>query len=352
MGITAHLPHKICIVGAGIMGLQAAYTLRAAGHNITLYDEAGFPPQNASFMAGGMLAPWSEIEHLPPSFINAALEGLKIWKTFGTSVDFHQNGSLLIAHKKDEHMLERFAQKLGGAHPWSRVNDLTALEPSLAGRFENSLYITDEAHINPQQAMQALGKDLDIKVETADIKTLSNQYDHVIDCRGMSAQNNDPDLRGVKGETLVVRNHEFKLTRPLRLMHPRYPLYIVPRGDGIFMIGATLIESEDSNVTLKSAMELMSALYSLHPSFSEAQIIEIRAGVRPAYPDNLPRMTIQNNIIRCNGLFRHGYLLSPIMAQCVNDYLDNKQNQYMSLFMRKNDDHLDQRQEEKHRRRA
>ena len=155
--------------------------------------------------------------------------------------------------------------------------------------------------------------------------------DWIIDCRGMAA--NDPNIRGVKGETLLVRNTEFSLSRPVRLMHPRYPLYIIPREDHVFMIGATVIESaENENVSLRSSMELMSALYALSPSFGEAEIIEIKAGIRPSYTDNLPRITINENMIGCNGLFRHGYLLASVMAACVADHLSETENEFMHLF--------------------
>ena len=177
------------------------------------------------------------------------------------------------------------------------------------------------------------------KVEDAHNTKPRPEYDWTIDCRGMAAK--DAELRGVKGETLIVRNTDFELTRPVRLMHPRYPLYIVPRGDGIFMIGATIIESGDNeNVSIRSGMELMSALTLLSPSFMDAEILDIRAGVRPAYADNLPRMKIDKtaNKILCNGLFRHGYLLAPVIAECAADYIMGRKNEFTPLFWKDGDD--------------
>ena len=88
---------------------------------------------------------------------------------------------------------------------------------------------------------------------------------------------------------IVVETTEIALSRPVRLLHPRWPLYIVPRDDNRFMIGATTIESEDRGVSVRSALELLSAAYAVHPAFGEARIVEIGAGLRPAFPDNLPR---------------------------------------------------------------
>ena len=104
-------------------------------------------------------------------------------------------------------------------------------------------------------------------------------------------------------------------------MHPRYKLYIVPKPNHQFIIGATEIESEDrSSISLRSSMELMSALYAVNPAFAEARIISQDTNLRPAYMDNLPRIESHSTrfdkpIIRINGLYRHGYLIGPALVE-------------------------------------
>jgi glycine oxidase len=142
-----------------------------------------------------------------------------------------------------------------------------------------------------------------------------------IDCRGFAARDKFPDLRGVKGEMVIVETDEIALARPVRLMHPRWPLYIIPRENHRFMIGATSIEREDDGVSVRSALELLSAAYAVHPAFGEARIVEIGAGLRPAFPDNLPRIAIDKNRIAVNGLFRHGFLLAPALAELTLGYI-------------------------------
>ena len=137
----------------------------------------------------------------------------------------------------------------------------------------------------------------------------------VIDCRGLAARDEQPELRGVKGEMILVETAEVELSRPVRLIHPRWPLYVIPRGDGKFMLGATSIESEDTGVSVRSALELLGAAYAVHPAFAEARILEFGSGLRPAYPDNLPRITVEKNRIAVNGLYRHGFLLAPALAE-------------------------------------
>ena len=319
---------NIAVLGAGVMGLSAAHALLENGHKITLCDPKGFLADNASAMAGGMLAPYSEIEHMPPEWIEAGLAGIELWERGGFEIT--RNGSLFIAHDEDRYILERFKTHLPDeAGQAVRTRDI---EPQLDGRFPSALYLPSEAHLDPKAALAALHKRIKDRGAECITGTLQNEFDLAIDCRGWGAAEDDKDLRPVKGEILLVRNPEFNLSRPVRLMHPRYPLYIVPRDDHVFMIGATVIESGDEQVSLRSGLELMSALYSLHPSFGEAELLEIKAGIRPAYPDNLPRITIDDNIIRCNGLFRHGYLLAPVMAECVKDFIAGNKNKWMDLL--------------------
>jgi glycine oxidase len=233
---------------------------------------------------------------------------------------------------------------------------MQALEPGLAPRFSSGLHIGNEAHLDPRQALARLCATILQKGGTfvqraAEPQDLADRYNRIIDCRGMGARHADPDLRGVKGEMVVVRNRDFTLRRPVRLMHPRYPLYIVPRADHVFMIGATVIEADDDNrqVSVRAALELLSAAYSLHPGFGEAKIIDIMAGIRPAYADNLPRIKQEGKIISANGLFRHGFLLAPVMARAICDCIEGRENRFISLFTGGHDDRHPQRSKEENR---
>jgi glycine oxidase len=101
-------------------------------------------------------------------------------------------------------------------------------------------------------------------------------------------------------------------------MHPRYPLYIAPRPNQQVIVGATSIESNDSSsVTVQSAMELLSAAYSIHTGFAEARILEMQVQCRPALPDNLPKMEVHPGLVRANGLYRHGFLIAPVMVLLI-----------------------------------
>ena len=150
-----------------------------------------------------------------------------------------------------------------------------------------------------------------------------------LDCRGLAARDALPDLRGVRGEMAVLRCPAFTLTRPVRLLHPRCPLYVVPHGGGVFMLGATQIESDHRGpATLRSVMELLGAAYVLDPALAEAEVQELGADARPAFPDNLPRIRQRGQTTYVNGLFRHGFLLAPALARRAADLvLDGRKSE-------------------------
>lgn len=334
---------SIAVIGAGIAGLSVARSLVSSGYdNITLYDYRGFPPASTSALAGGMLAPYGEVEHIKGVWLDAALAALGSWEAgdeeMRASCGFHKTGSLIIAHPEDRPVLERFRAHLpDDLQPFKDTGDY---EPALGARFAHALMLPEDAYLNPADTLRFMTESLRNKVifEEKQVVPADLESDIVIDCRGYEA--GYENLRGVKGELAMVRNEDFQLSRPVRLMHPRYPLYIIPRAEHTFLIGATEIETSESNagevrVSLRSGMELLSALYSLHPSFGEADILALKSGIRPAYSDNLPKITMEDRLISCNGLFRHGYLFAPLVAEIVSALLQEQKHPFMDLLMRK-----------------
>tara|TARA_R110000787_G_scaffold172321_3_gene284960 strand:+ start:18 stop:413 length:396 start_codon:yes stop_codon:yes gene_type:complete len=107
-------------------------------------------------------------------------------------------------------------------------------------------------------------------------------------------------------------------------MHPRYQLYIAPKNNGHYVVGATEIESDDSApMTVRSAMELLSAAYSVHAGFAEANIRQHVSQLRPAFSDNQAKIIGDNALIQVNGLYRHGFLIAPIVLAQVIEHVDN-----------------------------
>ncbi len=309
----------VTVLGAGVAGLCVASELVARGAGVRLIDRAGGPgPGACSWWAGGMLAPFCEGETAEEPVVRLGQQAADWWEAHGGSVV--RRGTLVVALGRDRGELDRFARRTT-RHVTLGPEAIAALEPDLAGRFARALHFPDEAHLDPRAALGALRDGLaarGVVVEQGDRATGRP----VIDCRGLAARDALTGLRGVKGEMLVLSCPEVALTRPVRLLHPRIPLYIVPRGDGVYMLGATMIESgERRRVTARSLLEMLTAAYALHPAFGEAEVLEVGVDARPAFPDNLPRIRQQGGVIHVNGLYRHGFLLAPAMARMAADLL-------------------------------
>jgi glycine oxidase len=312
----------VTIIGAGVAGAWQALLFAQAGHAVTLHERSDAAMALAtSHFAGGMLSPWCEAETSEPVISRLGVRSLDLWREHFPQTSF--NGSLVVAHPRDRSDFERFARLTSG-HRRLDALALSEIEPSLEGRFREALFYPDEGHVEPRRVLPELHARIANAGGTIkfDSDARAEQLDGiVIDCRGLAARDTQPQLRGVKGEMIVVETSEVELARPVRLIHPRWPLYVIPRGDGRFMLGATSIEAEDAGVSVRSALELLGAAYAVHPAFAEARIVEFGSGLRPAFPDNLPRIAIDKQKISVNGLYRHGFLLAPALAELTLGYV-------------------------------
>ncbi len=312
----------VTIIGAGIAGAWQALLFAQAGHAVTLHERSDAAMALAtSHFAGGMLSPWCEAESSEPVISRLGIRSLDLWREHFPQTPF--NGSLVVAHPRDRSDFERFARLTSG-HRRLDAEQLSELEPSLEGRFREGLFYPDEGHVEPRRVLPELHARIARAGGTIQFNSdaRAERLDGiVIDCRGLAARDTEPRLRGVKGEMIVVETNEVELARPVRLIHPRWPLYVIPRGDGRFMLGATSIEAEDSGVSVRSALELLGAAYAVHPAFAEARIVEFGSGLRPAFSDNLPRIAIDKQKISVNGLYRHGFLLAPALAELALGYV-------------------------------
>ena len=312
----------VSIIGAGISGAWHALLFARAGHAVTVHERSDAAmTESTSHWAGGMLAPWCEAEASEPVISRLGIRSLALWRQHFPHTPF--NGSLVVAHARDRADFERFA-RLTSNYRRLDAMALRELEPALDGRFREGLFYPDEGHVEPRRVLPQLHAAIAQAGGTIAFNSDAEADDLaglVIDCRGIAARDTQRELRGVKGEMIVIESDEVDLSRPVRLIHPRFPLYVIPRGDGRFMLGATSIESEDTGVSVRSALELLGAAYAVHPAFGEARIVEFGSALRPAFPDNLPRISIEQDRIAVNGLYRHGFLLAPALAELTLGYV-------------------------------
>jgi glycine oxidase len=335
----------VAVVGAGIVGRCCALALARSGCAVTLFDKTTLAErQSASFVAAGMLAPLSEATaHGSGWFYQLARDAVERWReliaSLSESVFLTDRGSLIGARPADRVELEELQERLKRLDPGVETQilpreELRALEPDLAEGLEHGLLIPGEGAVNGTEAMDALASALRPLVtvrENRRVESLAayrvdgEAFDQVVDCRGLGARNDLKDLRGVRGELVELYAPELHIQRPTRVPHARYPVYIVPRGQGRYVVGATAIESDDDGPPgVTSILELLSAVYGLSPGFRQAGVTRLAASVRPAFFDNMPQVRVTPGLMRVNGLFRHGFMLAPAIAEAVASHLTSE----------------------------
>jgi len=351
-------PSSITILGAGLLGRLLAVALARQGHRIETYDAHGPDAHgSAAHVAAAMLAPLAESAITEPAVVRMGQYSLARWPALLAQADepvfFQQQGTLLLWHPQDAAEAARLRQRLERTQ--NALPSLPALqpldaqgvahtEPSLAGRFNQAIFLPKEGQLDNRQLLASLLASMTHagvvmhwhsprKVEDF-CPGQPGQPDVLLDCRGLGARADWSALRGVRGEVVRLHAPEVTLTRPTRLIHPRYPIYIAPKQNHVFVIGATEIESDDlSPASVRSTLELLSAAYAVHPGFAEARILEIVTQCRPTLPDNLPALRLcAPRILQINGLYRHGFMIAPAMLDAVLELLNTGQSRLVQDF--------------------
>lgn len=357
---------RYLIVGSGLIGRLLAWRLCRASHQVDILSSDDLQGTgSAGYIAAAMVAPTTEAITSEAMVQTIGKRSLQIWPQWLAElpepVFYQNNGTIVVAHAGDKAEMSRFTRR--AQHVLSKDNykmldrvTLAEYEPQLSEQFDQAMFFEQEAYLDNRHLYRLLADALAVGQcrwqQCDDIATLTTEsidsncqryfrhgsdlYDEVIDCRGNGARHDIDDLRSVRGEVIRVHAPEVHFKHAIRLMHPRYPMYLAPRPNNEYVLGATVIESDDmSSVSVRSGLELMSTLYSLHKGFSEARILEMSAHCRPALLNNMPRISRTEWGYRLNGFYRHGYLFSPAIISdmlailagdtdqvCFGDYYD------------------------------
>jgi glycine oxidase len=345
----AHVAPHVAIAGAGLAGRLTAWRLARAGWQVSLFDAAARDDKrSAAAVAAAMLSPLAELAVCDSEVFDLGQRAMALWPGWlaelqadsDCAVFYRREGALVLAHAADAGSLAHFEQALRRKVPQAHAPQLqtvdgralAALEPLLAGRFDRGLFLQGEGQLANDELLHALATALDrLGVQWHEGEPVHALHDGelhtehrvcragvLIDTRGVGARADWPGLRGVRGEVITLECMGVNLQRPVRLMHPRYQLYVVPRPGQRFVVGATELDSEDAGpATLRSVLELGSALYSLHPAFGEARVLNTAAALRPALNDNRPALRHHAGVWQLNGLYRHGYLCAPALVDSL-----------------------------------
>ncbi len=355
---------RAVVLGAGLMGRLLALALARNGVQVQVYEAQGADATGAAaHAAAAMLAPLAESVLAPPAVTRMGQYALERWPellaTLALPVFFQRAGTLVLWHRQDAAEASRFHRVLQQTKPQAQAQTqphppelpalqtldaaaVQALEPSLGSRFAQAMYLPGEGQLDNRALLAALLHALHneplVQLHWHSPRTpadfAADAQSRTIDCRGLGAQGQWPRLRGVRGEVLRLHAPDVALSRPTRLLHPRYPLYIAPKPGHIFVVGATEIESDDmSPVSVRSALELLSAAYAVHSGFAEARILEIISHCRPSLPDNRPALRQPSPfVLQINGLYRHGFLIAPAMLDAALELLAKQKSALAERF--------------------
>lgn len=343
---------KAGIAGAGVMGRLLAFALVNAGWEVTLYEARdSLDALNCSMAAAGLINPVAELAKGDTLIYHLGIPALQVYipeiiaqlKTVAAEVFFQASGSLVLAHPKDaaelKWLIEILQTKMEAEALYQCLSkqQLISLEPQL-NKWDSAYYFGSEGNLDNQAFLSALAAFLtaksvswrmhtrvrDVKPREIILADATETYDLVCDCRGLGAGSNFVDLRGIRGELLWLYAPEVTIQRPLRLLHPRYAIYIAPRPNSVYVVGASEIEThDDSPISVRTVLELLSSVYYVHSGFSEARLLKTVTQNRPTLVDHLPKVRYAPGFLAINGLYRHGFLIAPTLMHEAMQWLNS-----------------------------
>jgi glycine oxidase len=357
----------IIVVGGGAVGLAVAWRATTAGHRVRVVDPA--PGRGASWAAAGMLAPVTEAHYGEEPLLGLNLASAQRWPDFaaeladaaGRDPGYRTAGTITVARDLDDKAalaeLHTFQQRLGLSVERLSGTQIRALEPTLAPRVRGGLSAPDDHQVDNRALVEALlaactnaGVTIDprpalrIAIEGDGVRGVAMDgeilgADAVVLAAGVATAGLAglppgvvPPVRPVKGQLLHLRGApeaapQVGAVRGLEV-------YIVSRGDGRLVVGATMEERSDTGVTAGGVRELLRAAWELLPGIDEFALVETTAGLRPATPDNAPVLgpTAIGRLHLATGHFRNGILLTPITAETVVAALDGAVPEIIAPF--------------------
>ncbi len=357
---------KVTIAGAGVVGCAIAYELAARGAHVRVLDRRG-PAGGATRASAGILAPY--IEGHDPALRQLGVRSLALYDGFlervrrdsGVDVEYERRGTLQVALTPDEgDQLKRAARSLGDAgvgHALLDSVEVRRREPALTAEAAAGLDIQEQGYVAPADLTRAMaaaamrhGAIFDVGsvvgVDGGDVARLRTsteviESDAVIiaagswstqmnrggdespnpDPRSPSPDPRSPAVKPIRGQLLQLRLPQ----RAARQVIWGGDCYLVNRRDGVVLVGATVEDvGFDESATSEGVRELLQASMRLLPSLKEAMFEEVRVGLRPMTPDELPAIgasSTMRHVFYATGHYRNGVLLAPLTARLVADLL-------------------------------
>jgi glycine oxidase len=353
----------VVVVGGGAIGLASAWRLAQRGAAVTVIDPD--PGGGASGVAAGMLAPITEARMGEEALLRLNLASWSRWPAFaaevegaaGAGIGYRADGTLVAALDADDRLvLDELAARhraMGLEVTPLRGREVRSLEPGLAPGVRAGFLAAGERSVDPPALVQALRRAAGaagvgfvaaaveriatgstgggvVGVTVADGAAPREIHAATVvlaagcrsaDIDGLSEAARPP-VRPVKGEIITLRQPPGAplVTHTVRGLVHGFTVYLVPRADGRLIVGATVQERGwDTRVTAGGAYELVRDALALVPGLDDAELLAVRAGLRPGTPDDLPLIgwSAMDGLVVASGHFRNGILLTPITAEAV-----------------------------------
>jgi glycine oxidase len=353
-----HQPADAVVVGGGVIGLGIAWRATHAGMTVTVVDEA--PGRGASWAAAGMLAPVTELHYGEDELLALNLASAARWPGFaaeveeasGQPVGYRPGGTLAVARDADDNAaledLYRFQLRCGLDVQRLRSRECRQLEPGLHPSIRGGVLAAGDHQVDNRALVLALlgaCERAGVRMLAGRVAELATQDDRVtgVVLAGGEARSAGtvvlaagcwsgglgglaaealPPVRPVKGQLLYLRG---PADQPLCSRNVRgLEVYVVPRGDGRVVVGATVEEQGfDTRVTAGSVHDLLRAAMELLPDVAELELLETVVGLRPGSPDNAPMLgpAGPEGLVVATGHYRNGILLTPVTADAVAELL-------------------------------
>ena len=307
----------VAVVGGGIIGLSIAFRAQQRGASVVVLD-AGL--DGAWHRAAGMLAPVTEAEFGENALLRLGLESAERYAGFCDELDvpLRTAGTMVVARDRDDaealDRLHAFRGSLGLAGERLRPTEARRRERALAPSIRLALDVPGDRSVDPRSLVAALRSRVPVHhqrvTDLADVE--AGQV--VLAAGAWSGELADLPLRPVRGQVLRLSGEKL-VERSIRTLDA----YLVPRGDGSYVLGATMEERGwDELPTAGGVFELLRDLSEVLPGVLELHLDEVQVGFRPTLPDNLPAIgALADNLLVATGHGRNGVLLAPVTADLV-----------------------------------
>lgn len=351
---------NVAVVGAGIAGLSCAFRLAEQGHKVTVFDP--HPASGATHHAGGMLAPAAEVIFQQEALFPLMQRSKELYPEFLDALAQHTSlptghrteGTLVVAADRADmgYLKQLAALQRGHGFPVSELTGSQArkLEPWLSPRIAGAVDSPEDHQVAPRFVAAALldsCRNLGVEFVTRSVNAVDSKggcvrlttaaadqthtFDQVVLAAGVEVsriagphQEMGMQLREVFGEMIRLAPPtnatitQQVCNKVIRGVVESRPVYIIPRTDGTIAIGATTREDARANPPLGCVHQLIRDAIRLLPALEEYELLEVTTGARPGTPDDLPYVgRVDTHIVVATGLFRHGILLAPWVADEV-----------------------------------